>query len=402
MTIPRALLGSLAVAWVLLPGCGSPDDAAGGSKHYLTMHLPRFGHTHTRLADGRVVVAGGLQNMHGMLPPANNDIEIYNPKRGTFAVVARMKTVRMLHSATLLGDGRVVFIGGTPGRAVDIFDPRTLRVEAGGSILEGRTMHTATRLDDDRILLVGGMRAAVTYHDGAFHGEFPALRSIEIYDVRTKSSRRFGASLRIPRRGHTATRLDDGTVLIIGGCYSRRTELIDPAKGTVAFLVNMGIPREDHRTTRLPDGNLLITGGTRGRRSLDVAEIYRAKEKRFRTLRARMNRRREDHTAERLPDGRVLIIGGEDNAAGPDGRDVVLADVELFDPATKSFTKLPPLKHPRDDHCATLLADGVVLVTGGEDDNDMGRSSAELVLVPQMRSTAPAKPPTVTPPSPLE
>ena len=96
-----------------------------------------------------------------------------------------------------------------------------------------------------------------------------------------------------------------------------------------------------------------------------------------------MNRRREDHTADVLPDGRVLITGGEDNAAGPEGADVVLDDVEVFDPKTETFTRLAPLSVPRDDHCSSMLADGVVLITGGEDKDDMGRCSAEFVVVPR-------------------
>jgi hypothetical protein len=354
------------------------------------MRLPRVGHTQTRLLDGRVLIAGGFQNVKGLLPPASTDVEIFDPKRLTFRVVARMTTVRVMHTDTLLADDRVAIIGGSPGTAVDLFHPHTDHLEPGGDISDPRAMHTATLLPDGQILLVGGMREAVTFHDGDLHEERRYLRSIEAYDPRTKSSRLLKASLNVPRQGHTATLLDDGRVLIIGGTWLDRTEMIDAANETVTWGPPLGVSRGDHRTTRLADGRLLVTGGTGpGGKSLDVAEVFDPKTSRFRRLAARMNHRREDHTADLLDDGRVLITGGEDNAAGPGGSDIVLDDVELFDPKTETFSKLPPLSVPRDDHRSTVLLGGAVLITGGMDENDEGLRSAELVVVPKDRANVP-------------
>jgi len=371
-------------------GCGGPDKSGSGTaepRRGLAMHLPRVGHTQTRLPDGRVLIAGGFQNTGGLLPPANSDIEIFDPKSLTFRVVGRMTTVRVLHTDTLLADGRVAFIGGSPGTVVDLFNPHTGRMESGGEISDARAMHTATLLPDGRLLLVGGMKEAVTFHEGDLHEERRYLKSIEAYDPGTKSSRLLRTSLNVPRRGHTATLLGDGHVLVIGGTWSNRTEIIDAVNETVAWGPPLGVSRTDHRTTRLADGRLLITGGTGpSGKSLDVAEVFEARTNRFRTLAARMNHKREDHTADLLDDGRVLITGGEDNRAAPDGRDIVLDDVELFDPKTESFSKLPPLSIPRDDHRSTVLAEHAVLVTGGEGRNSEGLRSAELVVV------TPAKP----------
>lgn len=380
----RKLQSMTVAALVCLCGCGDSEAPQGLSAgRSPAMRLARLAHTQTRLPDGRVLIAGGLRNVKELLPPVNTDIEIFDPKRGDFRVVARMETVRGMHTATLLADGRVVFIGGTAGTGVDIFNPGTGRLEPGGKVLGTRGLHTATLLADGRILLVGGMRHALTYYDGGFHRESLCLKSIEVYDPRTRSSRLLRATLRVPRRGHTTSLLADGRVLIIGGAWTKRTEIIDTAAGTVAWGPALGIAREDHSATRLADGRLLVAGGTAtDGKSLDIAEIFDPKRNSFRTLAARMSRCREDHTADLLPDGRVLITGGEDNAAGPDGRDVVLDDVELFDPKTESFVKLAPLSVPRDDHCSTVLSDGVVLITGGEDKDDAGLRSAEFVVVP--------------------
>src|SRR5688500_952955 len=58
-------------------------------------------------------------------------------------------------------------------------------------------------------------------------------------------------SLSSARRGHTATRLSDGRVLIVGGDnagggYLSDTEIFDPAAGTFSAVGNMGLGRSDH------------------------------------------------------------------------------------------------------------------------------------------------------------
>lgn len=371
-------------------GCGGPDSASVEPASALAMRQPRVGHTQTRLSDGRVLIGGGLRDVKGILPLANNDVEVFDPRSGGFRVVAQMKAVRMMHTATLLADGRVAFVGGTGGRRVDVFNPHTNRMEDGGEVLGVRAAHTATLLGDGRVLVVGGLTRAVTYHDGDFHNEQHFLKSIEVYDPQTKSSRPFARTLFIARRGHTATLLDDGRVLIVGGTGRPRTEVIDVAGGTVEWGPPLATPREDHRITRLADGRYLVTGGSAARgKSLDTAEILDAGGTRFRMLENHMQRQREDHTADLLGDGRVLITGGEDNAAGEGRRDLVLDDVEVFDPKTESFTKLRPLSIPRDDHRSSVLAERVVLVTGGEDVNDTGILSAEFVTVPEREKQNP-------------
>ncbi|MFG5777349.1 kelch repeat-containing protein [Comamonas sp. J-3] len=66
---------------------------------------------------------------------------------------------------------------------------------------------------------------------------------------------------------------------------------------------------------------------------------------------------RDSHTATLLADGRVLVTGGDNNGA--------LATSELYDPASNSWSAGGNLKTARIAHTATLLSDGKVLVTGG-------------------------------------
>jgi hypothetical protein len=68
------------------------------------------------------------------------------------------------------------------------------------------------------------------------------------------------------------------------------------------------------------------------------------------------------HTATLLANGKVLVAGGQ-------GGDVVgndaLASAELYDPSVESWTATLGMKWSRSSHTATALADDRVLVAGG-------------------------------------
>ena len=71
------------------------------------------------------------------------------------------------------------------------------------------------------------------------------------------------ASMTVERRGHTATRLSDGRVLIAGG--GTRLEVYDPAAGIFSLLPDrVTTPLRYSTTTPLPDGTALIAGGYGG------------------------------------------------------------------------------------------------------------------------------------------
>ena len=81
---------------------------------------------------------------------------------------------------------------------------------------------------------------------------------------------------------------------------------------------------------------------------------------------------REQHTATLLPDGKVLIVGGTTSTGSGDLQPT--ATVEVYDPAAGSFSVTGSMSEARTYHTATLLPSGKVLVAGGGDEN----STAEI------------------------
>src|SRR5437773_11976744 len=84
------------------------------------MAYPRARHTATLLADGRVLVVGGLG-------PGRGNSEIYDPGTNKWSPAGNLISARANHQAVRLADGRVLVMGGRqPGRplsSAEIFDP---------------------------------------------------------------------------------------------------------------------------------------------------------------------------------------------------------------------------------------------------------------------------------------
>lgn len=225
---------------------------------------------------------------------------------------------------------------------------------AGATMEVERAAHTATRLGDGRVLVTGGIRA----------GE-ATLASAELYDPARRTFGSAGAMTAV-RSGHTATVLRDGRVLLAGGWDDedplRTAELYDPATGRFMPTGSLSAPRGGATATLLRDGRVLVAGGYDGDVSLASADVYDPGTGRFSRTGA-MHARRAAHTATRLRDGRVLVTGGNTP-------DRVLRSAEIFDPRTGRFSVTGSLTVRRHKHAAAILGDGRVLVLGGSDERD--------------------------------
>src|SRR5262245_726909 len=136
-----------------------------------------------------------------------------------------------------------------------------------------------------------------------------------------------------PRSDHTATRLQDGKVLVAGCTDKTSADLYDPASHTFTSTGSMIAARCGHSATLLADGRVLIAGGDpSGRHS---AEIYDPSNGAF-TRTGDMIGRQFGHTATLLLNGRVLIAGGL--ASGCWGCPGQVNNPELYDPSAGTFS----------------------------------------------------------------
>ena len=236
---------------------------------------------------------------------------------------------------------------------------------------KARAAHTATRLLNGHVLILGGME-----QNGVFHAD------AEIFDPAENTFTTLENSLTKKRVNHTATLLNDGRVLIVGG-WSNRTspdntaEIFDSKTQRFVLTGEMKNERAGHTATLLLDGKVLIAGGNDGERSLDGAELFDPETNVFKPA-GKMKIARKIHTASRLNDGKVLMTGGDS------GSRTIIAETEVYDPETNEFTKLSAkMNVARYKHDAVVLGDGRVLIFGGSDARDWrGRTKSAEVFDP--------------------
>jgi hypothetical protein len=124
------------------------------------MKYGRWLHTATLLADGRVLILGGRTAKDSVRATA----ELYDPGSGRFSSAGSMRDGRQQHTATRLPDGRVFIAGGywSDGQSwrvlssTEMYDPASGQFREVGSMGTARQGHGAVLLGDGRVLIVGG------------------------------------------------------------------------------------------------------------------------------------------------------------------------------------------------------------------------------------------------------
>jgi hypothetical protein len=269
--------GFLATSELFDPGLSSFQPSG-------SMAQGRRQHTATLLSNGKVLIAGGF----ALDSSGNRSLagaELYDPVTGTFSNAADMSTARTDHTASLMNDGAVLIAGGnvpcTPTlcgtvlnafATAELYDPVANTFSPAGSMTTARFQHTATVLPSGLVVIAGGQTVDAT------NTQYVPTASIEIYNPVSRTFSPAG-SLIVPRGSHTATLLDTGQILFIGGVDStgiplNTAELYTPATHISTAVSDMSNARVLHTATILKNGEVVVIGGGNGNVTLRSAEVF--------------------------------------------------------------------------------------------------------------------------------
>src|SRR5919197_2068752 len=133
--------------------------------------------------------------------PVTPQRSLVSQAAGSWTATASMATARAHMTATRLGNGRILVVGGVGAATAELYDPPTGTWMPTGTLNEPRGLHVAVRLTDGRVLVAGG-------------GSYSA--SAELYDPATNRWTPTG-SMHVGRISFTGALLRDGRVLVAGG-----------------------------------------------------------------------------------------------------------------------------------------------------------------------------------------
>lgn len=358
---------SAALALVLAAAVTPALAGSGGFSNTGSMNVERYDHTATLLADGEVLVAGGLNNSTGYL----SSVEIYNPSTGKWRLTGSMTIARDGHSAVLLPNGQVLVAGGLdpngccgapPLNTAELYNPSTGQWTRTGSMTAGRSSFVLMLLPNGEALAAGG----------ADNGT--ALTSAEIYNPAMGTWTAI-ASMTQGDESSAAVLLRDNRVFVVGN-----DNLYNSSTGT--WTAAAAAPIFAHAPNALlPNGNVFAAGTIQG----DL--VYNPSANQWTTFApppCTTTKQNCQSAGVLLPTGNVLVAGGVTYVnAQPYPLEETNGLAFLLNPSTLSWTSTGNMSKSRIGETMTLLLSGQALVAGGETfDKHLGRlvpiASAEL------------------------
>ena len=385
---------------------------------------PRAFHTATRLNDGRILLVGGASTVGSLaacegcsrLEPTSF-AEIYDPTSGVFsAVTGPLNVGRMLHTATLLDDGRVLIAGGTaearvlavdgqnpfpifataPIGVVEVFDPSTGMFSVIYDDPTPRVFHSATLTASGEVLISGGIDGMPANGINDLNN---AVNTTTICGGSPLSCRE-GPVMQRARAGHLSFLLDTGDVILwggsidtgdVGGVPGYQTERLAPNATTFTMLSTRGMDRQRNLffasgAQYLPFRVLAVGGllrGSDGTFSFSTVDAQAGAEATVYVFDAaeepgvskggsgapamRLSSPRFLATAAPLPDQKRAVIAGGFTTLTLNPAD----GLDLFDEGSLSVAPLSvggtlrALRTPRGGLAAAAVGDGTVLFSGG-------------------------------------
>jgi hypothetical protein len=225
----------------------------------------------------------------------------------------------------------------------------------------GRRNHSATRLLDGRVLVVGGQGNSTA-------GNTAYLAAAELYDPALDTWTPAGA-LAVGRHSHPAVLLQDGRVLVAGGYRFGASATVEVYDGTWRPAAPMTLDRYGHALAVLPSGEVLAAGGYSDAKNghQSSAEIYSPSTDQWRSIAAMPVARHKGYAAalrSGAMQGQVLLVGGSNGDP--------LSSALLFDPVATTWNPVASMTASRQEELgghptAAALKDGRVLIAGHSD-----------------------------------
>ncbi len=295
------------------------------------MVLNRSLNTYTVLKDGRVLIAGGI-GVVGTTPDALTHCEIYDPVKNTFSKTGDLTSKRAGHGAALLADGRVLVVGGINAippteltkllsflatglkSSAEIYDPAKGTWSKTSSIRNKSFAPTLVTLKDGKTLVCGGV--VLTSIFGIPTG-LVSTKTCERFDPKSDKWSS-AASMKVARTMHgpCTVLMPDGRVLSCGGVSVNFTltkqsidtladaEAYDPVKNTWVAQPKLAANSTGHVATVVPDGRVFVTGVGAGR----IVQAFDPKQNTWTRLKD-MQQPRSGHAALVTPDGVLTLFG---------------------------------------------------------------------------------------------
>src|SRR6266496_3158552 len=295
---------------------------------------------------------------------------ILDPRWGT---VGFMGTSRYEHTLTLLSNGNVLAVGGrsstsstTALASAEVYNSATATWAATASLTSARRLHTATQLENGRVLAVGGLNGTTT------------LQTAAVYDPASGSGTWTATTGSIPSavKNHTATLIQtsntqvNNQVLLVGGNDGTQTianvYLFDPTASTFSALTSLSAPRELHTAVTMPssNGKILVAGGKNGSTVLSSALMYDpASGNGSWSSAGTMTSARMNHLMVALPQG-ILANGTVLVGGGSSTGSDTLSSSELFS-GTATWTATSTMTGPLQLTQTVTLPNNKVMIAGG-------------------------------------
>ena len=303
-------------------------------KNYATTSLFCAGHAF--LADGRLLIAGGIVGLSDSVGPRESTF--FDPVTETFSPGPLMSQGRYYPSTTTLPDGRVVVMAGVTTCSTCIADRPEIYDPATNSWSDmADSARTTIRFYPHNYVLPDGRVLA------AAHGDVAAATTV--LDPSTQTWTTIDARI---TDGHSSVMYLPGKVVKSGTATqdneghpsAATTYVLDMTQASPQWqaVAPMAFPRSFHNMTVLPDGQVLVTGGsTTTDRANYAAAVYAAElwspaTQTWTTMSSGARPRLYHSTALLLPDATVLVAGGgrRNGRSQPDPLDQ--QNAEIFSP----------------------------------------------------------------------